>query len=196
VTVRAACPGDGRALAPLLRAADRAELAAAVGPVEPADALEGALAASGEVLLVESASRPVALFGVSDRSLAGGRAWAKVWMLGTDEIRARPRETLELARAWIPLLCGDAIAWNYIDSRNLVHIRFLQHLGAHVYAHQPTTLHDPDVPFWPFALEPIHVQSSRRIRRYWRRPVRRGLRAGERAVEGSASGLSRDVGAG
>lgn len=187
VTVRAARPGDGRELAALLRAEDRSEIEAARGPVDAAEVLESAIALPrSEVLLVASTRAPVALFGVSERSRAHGRAHARLWMLGSDEVARRPRDVIELARAWVPALCRDAVGWNWIDSRNEMHLRFLRYLGADIYPALARTFYDASVPFWPFTLEPSLVRPPHRDRRHRRSSSRVELRGRDRAGEDAA----------
>lgn len=154
VSVRAAQVGDGQALAPLLRLSDRREMFAC-GPGNLADRLERIIQCGELTYLAHLGDTPVTLFGRSRSSYSNllARAYAKVWMVGSDEIAKRPRELLRLTRQMLPQVLGGSIGWNYMDSRNDLHVRFLRRLGARIYDHEQTTLFDPNVPFWRFELE-------------------------------------------
>jgi len=115
--------------------------------------LEGSIKTGEETLLLHAGKEPVALFGRSETRHYPARACARIWMVGSNEIARRPREILVLARREIPKLVGEAVGWNYVDSRNEVHLRFLRHLGARLYDREATTLFDPQVMFIPFEIE-------------------------------------------
>lgn len=189
VRVRAAVPGDGALLAGRLRQADLAELQAAHGDEDPWRVLERGMDASEECWCATLDGLPVALFGRSEVTIHDWRWYAKVWMVGSDTVTQRPRDLLALARAWLPSLAQNTIAWNWIDSRNTAHIRFLQHLGARLYASRATVLKDPTVEFWPFFLDTAHVYSSSRDSRHWRGAVGVRLRGQEFPGRRSASRL-------
>lgn len=156
-------------MAERLRAADRAELLAAIGPVPPAAQLERGIREGESSYLAEADGRPVALFGAVHAGSAAGEVL--IWMVGSDEIARLRRELLLVARAYLPRMLAGRAGVNVVDSRNVVHLRFLRRLGAEVYAGREVYQADPAVPFWPFRLH--HVQPAHRRRRHRGRPAGR-----------------------
>lgn len=146
LTVADARPADAQSLAPRLRQADLAEIAAATGE-RPEVALHRGIVASAAPRTVLAAGVPIAIFGVVN---CGGGVGSP-WLLGSDamlthwfECARRSREEIEYMRAEWPRL------ENYVDARNAIHIRWLQWLGAKL--HGPYTHGVARLPFWSFTI--------------------------------------------
>ncbi len=65
--------------------------------------------------------KTAAIFGVSDDL---------IWLLGTDEITKHPITFFRASREYLPkLLRGYDYVYNYVDSRNKLHLDWLKWLG-------------------------------------------------------------------
>lgn len=143
---------DMRYVAENMRAADRAEVAAASG-LTPLEALRSGRLLSNELYtLVSPAGNPAAIFGVvPNHNVMGG----VVWLLGTDDMT---RYALAFHRGVKPQWEAMARRWgclcNFVDSRNKVHIRWLEWLGCEFF--RPFPVGRSKVPFIPFIKRP-HV---------------------------------------
>ena len=133
------------ALAPRLRAADRAEVEALGHSAESAllTSLRGALWARAALL----GDRPVCMWGVGAASLIGGVGYP--WMLGSALLDRFPRDLLRVSRAQLaemqtlfPQMEG------YVDARYAKAVRWLSWLGFTLGA--PVMFND--VPFYPFMM--------------------------------------------
>jgi len=114
-------------MAPLLREADRREIAAMSGEA-CVDALMRGL--EGDVCLtaLTGEGNPMLMFGVAPSPHPGA---GYVWLLGTDQIKRYVRVFLDLAPAYIDSLHDIyPLLHNYVDARNEVHIRWLRWLGC------------------------------------------------------------------
>lgn len=148
---------DVKFLAPKLRKADRQEILAASGK-SPFENLSKALYHGIITLTAYKEDRPVAIFGTSDLVEIDGESVAWIWMVGTDEVTANPKELFKVSRMWLPLITLKAdAAMNNVDSRNTRHIAWLEHLGFSVNKEEPVFMHDPTIPFYPFTLELSNV---------------------------------------
>lgn len=133
LTVAPAQPEDALRLGPSLRQADRDEVLAASG-MDPTQALRLGLAISADAYTILAGGVPIACFGVVDR---GGGEGAP-WLLGSDAILTHWREFArrshdELERVRRPWRTLE----NYVDTRNTLHLRWLEWLGATFYGVEP-----------------------------------------------------------
>jgi hypothetical protein len=87
---------------------------------------------------------PVGIYGF----LANARV---IWMVATERLRERPlqfiREARETLGRWAVSARGPL--WNFVDSRNALHIRWLKWMGA-VFSGNKAHFHDPTVLFLEF----------------------------------------------
>ena len=145
LTVRQADEADAADLAPRLRAADLAEIAAASGR-PPLEALLDGVAWSADPHAVVEAGSPIALFGVVDQ----GDGVGSPWLLGSDRVAANwftfarlSRDGFERVRApWSRLT-------NAVDDRNALHKRWLSWLGFEFVRLEPR-YGVAELPFWIF----------------------------------------------
>lgn len=129
IILRPACPGDGKKLAPLLRAEDRAELAASHPGETPADLLESFIRRSRESFFVLRCGRPAALFGVSAPGWFSLRAC--VWFLTGDEAAKMPVSLVRIGRAAVErFLTLYPELYNFTDERYPAALRFIKRLGG------------------------------------------------------------------
>ena len=129
LTVLTARQSDVDFLAPRLRLADRAELLAA-GSAGPREALQEGFDVSEPCLVAVADGDPIALFGVAPvDGLEGG--YGSPWLLGTPGIEDHYRAFARASRDWlVRLQVLYPVMSNLVDSRNLVHVRWLDWLGA------------------------------------------------------------------
>lgn len=127
VKVRPATEADAIELAPRLRAADKAEIAAASGR-EPIEVLKEGVKLSSEVYAIERAEVGViALFGVAPGSAP---KMGVVWLLGSDALLDIRTTFLRHSREWLEQLFSnyDYLA-NAVYAANTAHVRWLRWLG-------------------------------------------------------------------
>lgn len=119
---------DADALAPILRTADRLEIQAVVGR-DPAQTLRDGIASSDPCWAVLNASGDViSLFGVVPDP--GNPRSGMIWLLGSEELATNPFAVLRASRAWVNRIHQHYdYFWNYVDSRNQVHIDWLRWCG-------------------------------------------------------------------
>lgn len=121
---------DAYSLAPRMREADKAELAAGRG-VPPLQALlEGVKASSPCFTITNPWKVPLAIFGTVPTA---DSKYSIVWMLGSDELHPYKIEFLRRSRKWITRLhelSNSPILGNFVDERNKVHIRWLRWIGC------------------------------------------------------------------
>lgn len=116
-----------RALAPALRASDKAEIAAASG-LDPEVALTFSVAASSNAHVWLRDGVPIAVFGCA-RDLRRPHVGIP-WMLATDEAARHPTFLLRKSREWLPKLFeGFTVLENNVDCRNVLAIQWLDWLG-------------------------------------------------------------------
>jgi hypothetical protein len=182
IRIRFAEARDVARLAAVLRAGDRAEIAAASG-LDPREALAHALRLSSHAWFAETAEgTPLALWGVGE--IAGAahnlaeRADSAVgcpWLLASaafDELP--PRRVARLSRR----LLGDLLAHyprleNHVDARHRTAVRWLAWLGFVLEPASP----------WGFEGRPFH--------RFWM--ATQAAATGARKKEGPAEPAPRDV---
>jgi hypothetical protein len=98
--------------------------------------------------VAECAEGVVALYGLATNNLMGPGV-ACPWMVATPLIYMHVRELMRYSRWFIDqALRVYPILMNYVDSRNTVHVRWLRHMGFHVYDTLPVFIRD--VAFYPF----------------------------------------------
>ena len=123
--VRFATTEDAVSLAPRLREADLAEIAASSGS-DPLKTLKAGVAASVP---------PVSIVDEDDLVIAMGGAvplyhTGIVWMLASDGIYAHKFEFLRQSKAWVEMLQDRyPVLWNCVDVRNKLHTRWLAWCG-------------------------------------------------------------------
>jgi len=125
--VRPAHAADVR-LAGRLRAADLAEIQAAVG-WPPEEVLRYGIEVSRPCFAVtHSVGDLLALFGVEPEIRHPGVG--RVWFLGSDAVTANSFAFLRQSKNWIDELHNHyAELWNFIDARNRLQIRWLKWCG-------------------------------------------------------------------
>lgn len=100
---------------------------------------------------------PIAIYGCAVTSK--DPRTASVWMLGTDKMYTHRYAVLRDSRDRLDLLgLGYQVLWNYVDSRNHLHIRWLQWLGFS-FIRSTTEVSVDGTPFYEFA-KLNHVRSN------------------------------------
>lgn len=133
LAVQVATLADAAALAPNLRAADVAEVAAASGST-PLEALENGVRHSDLPRVILDAQGPIAIFGAVVFDDNG----ASPWLLGSDRIQEHRREFLERSRHYFARLRAPFLYLaNYIDERNTLHVRWIKWLGFTIAGRVP-----------------------------------------------------------
>lgn len=112
-----------------LRDSDRMELEATCGTESILDRLRLSVEVSGALSFVALYDqKPCAVFGagpILGRSFVGG-----AWLVGTDDLGAKPREAMDLSYDWLALLhLKYPVLFNWVDARNEVSQRWLKRLG-------------------------------------------------------------------
>lgn len=130
IQVRAAKGKDAAAMAPNLRAADLAELQASLGAdADPEAVLKAGIKYSDDPRTVLVDGVPAAIFGVCDTGESEPTVGC-IWLMGTDAIETISMAFLRGCKAHLPMQQASyEILTNFVDSRNTVHIRWLQWLG-------------------------------------------------------------------
>jgi hypothetical protein len=131
-----------RYLAPRLREEDKAECMAAAG-ASPEIALVASLYTSEMALtLIGKCGNPIGMFGLTPGHGPDDRC---IWMLATPAIQDNTVQFLRESREWIseanrthPLL------WNWVDSRNELHIKWLEWNGFTFINRAPVIPGGPD----------------------------------------------------
>jgi hypothetical protein len=121
---------DADILAAILRAADRLEIQAVVGR-DPTQTLREGIASSDPCWAVLNASGDlISIFGVVPD--VGNPRSGMIWLLGSEELANNRVAVLRASRAWVDRIHQhyDSL-WNYVDSRNQVHIDWLHWCGFH-----------------------------------------------------------------
>lgn len=129
ILLRRARAGDGRELAPFLRAQDRAELAASHPGRSAAELLESFIQHSGECFLLLYKAEPAALFGISAPNWLARRAC--VWLLTGRSARRIPISLMRIGRAALGyFLTRYPELYNFTDERYSAALRFIKRLGG------------------------------------------------------------------
>lgn len=131
-----------------LRQADKDELNASLGDMDTKVALSTAINESAFVgLLVGDENEIVGVFGVADAEEIIGLGYP--WMVATDGLKKYTRQFLREGREFVAGLKYDFMT-NLVDSRNELHLKWLEWVGFEVERDTPLYLDDPTVPFYPF----------------------------------------------
>jgi len=120
---------DVRPVAFNMRQEDVSEVMAGCGQT-PTDALLFCYFKSRPCMtIVGRSGNPIAMWGVVDQ----GDRLGRVWMLATDELvddKPNSIQFLRQARTWLARVMGDYdVLFNYVDARNVVHVKWLQWMG-------------------------------------------------------------------
>lgn len=144
--IREALIEDASTIAPLLREADKNEIAASTGS-SPVDAMMYSIMGSKEAFVAcLPDGTPVALFGIGD----DGVGYGVPWMVGTDDMIRFSKSLVKDARKWVDKKTTEyPMLYNYVDSRNTVHINWLRRIGFTV-SEIPEYFAVSDVPFYLF----------------------------------------------
>ena len=125
-TVVPATLEHARALAPILRAADVAELAELCR--EPLESLEQSVAGSSEAFAVFVDGEIVGIFGVYPRSVISDEAFP--WLLGSETMATHARAIMVFSRNWVEEKRKQfRYLHNYVSPHNVAAIRWLRWLG-------------------------------------------------------------------
>ena len=120
--------GDGIALAPNLRKADKREMLAATGKVG-ASSLEKGIRDCDECWCLELEDEPVALYGYRD----GGDGSAFIWLMGSDRINDITWQFLRQSKNTIKYVTKKYhTLWSLSDIRNTKHQEWYEWLGFKV----------------------------------------------------------------
>lgn len=126
-SIRPATQSDMLRIAPLLREADKNEIAAASGRT-PEAALLNALSLPGECWHVseQKSGDPILVCGL----IPFTDLTAAVWMLATPILSAHGLPFLRACRGWVDEWNAQyPLLFNSVDARNDLHIRWLRWLG-------------------------------------------------------------------
>jgi hypothetical protein len=138
LTVRPARRSEAVWLGERLREEDAREVQASTGRL-PSEVLPVSLALSPDCYTVRldvkgrPAFDPCAIFGCApSRDVLGAGV---IWLLCSDEIRHAPLSLLREARSWVDhfAMMYPAGLYNYVDTRNHQHVRWLKLLGFTFY---------------------------------------------------------------
>ena len=133
------------AVAPLMRAADLAELAASGS--EPLESLLRGIRDSVYCRTLLADGVPVMIWGVTQLT---DTVWSP-WALGTDAINNDRRGFMVFSREELDRVAAQyPVLFNHVDARNATAIRWLQWLGFDVMDPEPIGV--DGAPFHPFIL--------------------------------------------
>lgn len=123
-----ATPDHARALCPLLRPADRAEVHASVG-LPPELVLPDMVGPGREAWAMFTSDHEIAgLFGVDP--VFNHPHIGVIWLLGSDQLQAHSVEFLRKSREWVDIYNQRyTLLLNRADARNTLHLRWLRWLG-------------------------------------------------------------------
>lgn len=120
--------GDWKRVLTDMRPADRAE-AIALG-VDPETALRGSIELSEAVYTIRQGDDALGMFGAGSNGA--------VWMIGTPGIERIRFRFLRGCSPWVNALHAvSPILWNWADSRNTLHLRWLRWLGFSLGVERP-----------------------------------------------------------
>lgn len=128
VTVRSAEYGDGHAILPNLREADKMEMEAATGDVS-GQTLEAGIKDCDECWIMEIEDETIAIYGY--RASEGKSAY--VWLMGTDKINDVSWQFLRSTRNTTNYVADkfDSL-WSLADIRNTKHQEWYEWMGFKV----------------------------------------------------------------
>ena len=141
-----ATQAHAHALAPLLRAEDRAELEASHG-IAPLDALLLGVECSHVAFAIVSDEGVLAIFGV-----ATIESHQSVWMLTGSLVERRPLSFLRVCKRELSkLLARWPLLLNLVDARNARSLRWVERLGFRVMDAVPFGV--SNLPFHPIYIQ-------------------------------------------
>lgn len=132
--VRPARLTDANHLGLRLRSADLQEIQAVSGE-NPVFALSRSIKASAICYAIATPDDPcIALFGViADVTPIGS---ASIWLLASPQLEIHAVAFLRKSHSWLEAFTNQyPILWNYVDARNVKHIRWLQWCGFNLAVH-------------------------------------------------------------
>jgi hypothetical protein len=101
-----------------------------------------------ECYVIDVDGHPSAIFG---------RRGREVWMVACERIFSISRLLARESRRWVQALAeGSCRLGNYVDSRNLAHIRWIEWCGFTFTGHETYSPRN-DITFYEFELTPAHV---------------------------------------
>lgn len=113
---------DANQLAPLLRDEDVREIRDANGST-PLESLTHGVTLGTRCYTVADSDQPVAMFGVMPNGA--------VWLLASENLLEHRRQLVRESRRWLREMHRSfPVLWNYVDTRNRAHVRFLEWLGV------------------------------------------------------------------
>lgn len=125
--VRPASIQDARDLAPRLRVADVREIQAATGETPEEALITGVNLGRPALSFVDPRGELAGMFGVTP--LNDPQVGA-IWMLSSDAIERYPVHFLRRCKGWIDRFHETyPVLMNYVDARNVVHIKWLKWVG-------------------------------------------------------------------
>lgn len=125
--------GDGLALAPRLRTADKKEMIAATGESSPSS-LEKGIRDCDECWTMEIDDEPIAMYGYKD----SGDGSAYIWLMGSDRINDVKWQFLRISKNAVRSIASkyDSL-WSLSDVRNTKHREWYEWIGFHVIKEVP-----------------------------------------------------------
>jgi hypothetical protein len=116
-------------MAPNLRPEDAVEVLRAAD-LSAREALQQGFVESSICKTVLDGSTPIAMFGVVPGPPDPDWRYGHVWMLATPGLLAHAKTFMRASREWIATLSRgfDAVG-NYVDARNHIHVKWLEHMG-------------------------------------------------------------------
>lgn len=130
-----------------LRAADLAEVRSRGS--DPVEAVIKGYVYGDRCVTILAGGEPICVYGAV--STGQSPKSASVWMLGTDGVYANRRDFIKDSRERVHDLIRDyELVWNYVDSRNHLHVRWLRWLGF-TFIRSTTELSVDGTPYYEFA---------------------------------------------
>ena len=142
--------GDAEALLANLRAADRTEIEALMGPGKEREALTESMRLSVMSWTATVDDQVTCILGVVPANMLAGQGVP--WLLGTPLIDKHRSAFIRLNRIYIPkMLAAFPHLFNIVDARNTKSIAWLKHMGFTVPPARPTG--PQGLPFHLFTLD-------------------------------------------
>lgn len=127
-SVHESCEIDAHLLAPNLRLADKREVVTATGRIPLESLVKGYKLGLECYTVADKRGNPICMYGIS--GLDDGKGVA-IWALASETLVTECRlDFLKQSKKWIAkVLKKYKHVYNYVDIRNSVHIRWLEHMG-------------------------------------------------------------------
>jgi hypothetical protein len=130
VVVRRSYPSDADMLCNSLRKSDIDEVWASHN-LTPWEALYLSINESMMSLTITLNGKPIGVFGIKEESALGSKAM--IWFLATDELDSIRRRFLKHSKKFVNMFLNlYPYLYNYVDSRNLESIKWLEFCGAKI----------------------------------------------------------------